>query len=167
MKSRSACRNSSELFHSPQLLLSLSQGNIHIANAADSRQVAGATGLPRTGEPCGRSWMGGVPCSKQSQRQCRFTLRSSGHGYRFPLERRRVHRPTAGVCCLLEAVSERQQLLLAECEAEEGNTDRKVVSGEPRRHDQIRKTREIGEVRRRSRRACGRAASGHLPVSAA
>src|SRR5262249_60656017 len=48
-----------------------------------------------------------------------------------------------------------QKLLLTEGRAEEGDADWKVVSGESRGHDQVRKTREIGEVRRRSRRACG------------
>src|SRR5262249_40827946 len=69
-------------------------------------------------------------------------------------------RPTAGVCCLFEAVSERQKLLLAECGSEKRNAYGKVVSGESRGHDQIRKTREIGDVRRRCSRACGSGTGG-------
>src|SRR6266566_6951036 len=64
-----------------------------------------------------------------------------------------MYRPAAGVCRLLEAVSEGQKFLLAEWGPEEGNADGKVVSGESRGHDQIRKAREISDVRRR----CGRA----------
>ena len=66
--------------------------------------------------------------------------------------------PASGARGLLEAVSERQKPLLAEGGAEEGNTDGKVVSGESRGHDQIRETREIGDVRRR----CGRFARAVL-----
>src|SRR5258708_2149173 len=91
------------------------------------------------------------PCHGQS----RTNAHPLRHRYRFPLERRRVYRPAAGVCCLFEAISERQELLLAERGAEEGNADGKVVSGESCGHDQIRKTREIGDVRRRCGRACG------------
>src|SRR5262245_34083099 len=77
----------------------------------------------------------------------------SGHRYRFSLKCGRVHRPAAGARGLLEAESERQKLLLTEGRAEEGDADWKVVSGESCGHDQIRKTREIGEVRRRNGRA--------------
>ena len=59
-----------------------------------------------------------------------------------------MHRPAARARGLLEAESERQKLLLTEGRAEEGDADWKIVSGESRGHDQVRKTREIGEVRR-------------------
>jgi hypothetical protein len=65
-----------------------------------------------------------------------------------------MYRPAARACGLFEAKAERQQPWLAECEAGEGNTDGKIVSGESGGHDQIRKTREIGDVRRRRGWAC-------------
>ena len=73
----------------------------------------------------------------------------------IPLDCGRVHRPAARACGLIEAVPQRQKPFLAECGAEEGNTDGKVVSGESRGHDQVRKTREIGNVRSRCGGAWG------------
>jgi hypothetical protein len=44
---------------------------------------------------------------------------ASGYVKRFAVAGRRVHRPAARVCDLLEAVAEREQFRLAECRAEE------------------------------------------------
>jgi hypothetical protein len=61
---------------------------------------------------------------------------------------------------VLEAVTEGQKLLLAEGGAEEGDTHGKVVSGKSRGHDQVRKTRQIGDVRRRCSGAWGAVSGG-------
>ena len=68
---------------------------------------------------------------------------------------------------LFKAVSERQQLLLAESSTEEGDSDRQVVAGESCGYDEIGKAGEVRDSRRRIRAAPWRVGKGTDQSSAA
>src|SRR6478752_6211997 len=72
-----------------------------------------------------------------------------------------MHGKTSRVGGLLEAISQRKQLRLTEGRTKEREGHRQLVPSEPRRHDEVRKAGEIGEVNGRARcsarwiRRCG------------